>query len=95
MTAPAYATGPVTLDQPMYACISFEDFARFQRLVINKDMAGATHFIKTEPNCLMLPQGAVVYSDRMMDNSECLRIQGASECFWSSPIVFVRTGQEP
>jgi hypothetical protein len=95
MTAPAYAAGPITLDEPLYACIHYRDWDRFEKIILNKDQAGAAQFIRENQAHGHIPADSKIYSDRMIDGAECIRIQGTTDCFCSNAVVFVKTGQEP
>jgi hypothetical protein len=95
MTAPAYAAGPITLDKELYVCRYYKDWDNFEQILKSKDRAGTIRFMQETAGCGHLPAGTVLYSDRKIEDSECVRIEGQTECYWSFPVVFIKTGEEP
>ena len=95
MTVPAYAAGPITLDKELYVCRYYRDGDNFEQILKSKDRAATVRFTQETAGFGHLPAGTVLYSDRKIEDSECLRIEGQTECYWSFPVVFIRTGEEP
>ncbi|KAB0265060.1 hypothetical protein [Microvirga brassicacearum] len=81
----------------LMGCRSSWDWEKARALIVAKDNAAFGKFSDDKlksGDCIMFLKGTEISADKMEGTSECLRVKGTVECFWSYPVVWLENAKQ-